>query len=249
MIRAKRLCRIAISTLLASSVGLAIAAPAPALAGPAYIKLGGVEGESSEKGHEGEIEILSWSWGASNSAGHGTGGSMGAGKVVVNDVILPTTGPARDHGHASDASAGKAAPPAAVSHDLRTNVVARKSIGKPKIGEATTDLAASGGSGVASPRDSASGLATGKRQHKPHMHSAPMGDQAATLAAPPAQGSVRVTSRSPWLACRVGARYPELRLGADGRVYRMSDVTVSSCGGGSAQAAESISFSYAKIQF
>ena len=36
---------------------------------PVFLKLEGVEGESQTSGHEGEIEILSWSWGASQNPG------------------------------------------------------------------------------------------------------------------------------------------------------------------------------------
>jgi type VI secretion system secreted protein Hcp len=33
-------------------------------AGPAYLKINGVKGESTARRHEGAIEIVSWSWGA-----------------------------------------------------------------------------------------------------------------------------------------------------------------------------------------
>jgi type VI secretion system secreted protein Hcp len=50
----------------------------------AFIKIPGVEGESIRQGHEKEIEIYSFSWGASNptTVGHGTG--LTAGKVSVS---------------------------------------------------------------------------------------------------------------------------------------------------------------------
>src|SRR5262245_38096356 len=51
-----------------------------------FLKIDGVEGESAQEGHVGEIEVLSFSWGESNSAGtaaHGGGG--GAGKVTMQD--------------------------------------------------------------------------------------------------------------------------------------------------------------------
>jgi type VI secretion system secreted protein Hcp len=44
-------------------------------AASAYLKIGDIKGESSDKGHKGEIEILSWSWGsnaAQPSRGPGT---------------------------------------------------------------------------------------------------------------------------------------------------------------------------------
>lgn len=54
-----------------------------------FLKLaGGINGESEVEGHKNEIQVLSWSWGASNvSSVAGTGGS-GAGKVDMSDVSM-----------------------------------------------------------------------------------------------------------------------------------------------------------------
>jgi type VI secretion system secreted protein Hcp len=55
-----------------------------------YLKLEGIEGESQDSSHKGEIQLLSWSWGASNvSSVAGTGGS-GAGKVNLSDFSVMT---------------------------------------------------------------------------------------------------------------------------------------------------------------
>ena len=50
-----------------------------------FLKIDGVDGESQQEGHVGEIEIESFSWGETNSgaAAHGSGG--GAGKVSMQD--------------------------------------------------------------------------------------------------------------------------------------------------------------------
>lgn len=55
-----------------------------------FLKLDGIDGESTDKGHKNEIEIESFSWGASNpgSAAHGGGG--GAGKVSMQDFSFTT---------------------------------------------------------------------------------------------------------------------------------------------------------------
>jgi type VI secretion system secreted protein Hcp len=52
------------------------------------LKIEGVEGESVIKGHEGEIDILSWSWGMSQAGTmhHGMGG--GSGKVDIQDISI-----------------------------------------------------------------------------------------------------------------------------------------------------------------
>lgn len=50
-----------------------------------HIKFDGVEGESTHKDHKGEVEILSWTWGLSNtSLGSGTG--SGKGKANPGDL-------------------------------------------------------------------------------------------------------------------------------------------------------------------
>lgn len=51
-----------------------------------FLKLDGVEGESSDEKHRGEIEILSWSWGATQMGTGGHGGGGGAGKANFQDI-------------------------------------------------------------------------------------------------------------------------------------------------------------------
>lgn len=53
-----------------------------------FLKFSSIKGDSQVSGHEDEIEILGWSWGANQSGTmhRGTGG--GAGKVSVNDLSI-----------------------------------------------------------------------------------------------------------------------------------------------------------------
>lgn len=51
-----------------------------------FIKIGDVKGESRDKVHKGEIDVLAWSWGMSNSGSAHVGGGAGAGKVNMQDV-------------------------------------------------------------------------------------------------------------------------------------------------------------------
>ena len=57
-----------------------------------FLKIDGIEGESIDAKHKGEIEISSWSWGESQvgTSAHGTG--SGAGKVQMQDFhfTVPT---------------------------------------------------------------------------------------------------------------------------------------------------------------
>ena len=51
-----------------------------------FIKLGKIEGEAQGDGHKGEIDVLAWSWGESQSGSFHVGGGGGAGKVSVQDL-------------------------------------------------------------------------------------------------------------------------------------------------------------------
>ena len=51
----------------------------------AFLKIDGIDGESKDERHPNEIEVLSFSWGESNSGSAATGGGAGAGKVAMQD--------------------------------------------------------------------------------------------------------------------------------------------------------------------
>ena len=50
-----------------------------------FLKIDGIEGESADSKHKGEIDLESWSWGASNSGSAHMGGGAGTGKVSMHD--------------------------------------------------------------------------------------------------------------------------------------------------------------------
>jgi type VI secretion system secreted protein Hcp len=50
-----------------------------------FLKIDGIEGESTDDKHKNEIEIESWSWGESQAAAAAHGGGGGAGKVSMQD--------------------------------------------------------------------------------------------------------------------------------------------------------------------
>jgi type VI secretion system secreted protein Hcp len=53
-----------------------------------FLKLDGIQGESQDANHKDEIQLMSWSWGASQvSSVAGTGGS-GAGKASLTDFSV-----------------------------------------------------------------------------------------------------------------------------------------------------------------
>jgi type VI secretion system secreted protein Hcp len=51
-----------------------------------FMKVDGIEGESKDGSHKNEIDVLSWSWGMSQSGTGHVGGGSGAGKVSVHDL-------------------------------------------------------------------------------------------------------------------------------------------------------------------
>lgn len=50
-----------------------------------FLKIDGIEGESLDDKHKNEIELLSFSWGATQPGSAGHGGGSGVGKVQVHD--------------------------------------------------------------------------------------------------------------------------------------------------------------------
>jgi type VI secretion system secreted protein Hcp len=53
-----------------------------------FLKLEGIDGESTDDKHKGEIDILSWSWGVQQTGTHQFGGGGGAGKASPSDISM-----------------------------------------------------------------------------------------------------------------------------------------------------------------
>ena len=51
-----------------------------------FLKLDGVDGESTDSKHKGEIDLESWSFGCTQMGTHGGGGGGGAGKASFQDL-------------------------------------------------------------------------------------------------------------------------------------------------------------------
>ena len=51
-----------------------------------FLKLGDIKGESKDSKHGGEIDVLSWSWGVSQTGTMSYGGGGGAGKANFQDL-------------------------------------------------------------------------------------------------------------------------------------------------------------------
>jgi type VI secretion system secreted protein Hcp len=55
-----------------------------------FLKLDGIEGESKDEKHKGEIDIISWSLGGKQAGSFGFGGGGGTGKLQVHDLKVTT---------------------------------------------------------------------------------------------------------------------------------------------------------------
>jgi type VI secretion system secreted protein Hcp len=55
-----------------------------------FLKLGGIDGESTDARHRNEIELASFGWGATNAGSASPGGGSGSGKVALQDFHFTT---------------------------------------------------------------------------------------------------------------------------------------------------------------
>ena len=57
-----------------------------------FLKLDGIEGESADAHHKGEIELIGWTWGLAEPAAGGSSarasGGASAGKLIVRDIAI-----------------------------------------------------------------------------------------------------------------------------------------------------------------
>ena len=56
------------------------------MAADIFIKIGDLKGEAQDQKHKDEIDVISWSWGISNSGSAHIGGGAGTGKANVQDL-------------------------------------------------------------------------------------------------------------------------------------------------------------------
>ena len=202
------------STLFALAAA-SVAPAAPAAAADYYLTFGPVKStsasgkvrEAAARADAGkQIEVMSWSWGASQKGWDGSvKGSTAAASVSSG---APVAGDVNGDGRAS----------------------ARVPAGDYD-GDSRADA-------VQAPRDSASGMATGKRQHgfMPPLR-------------PREPGSVTVVGKFP--ACVVGAAYDDATLRAPGMSYTLHKVVVTGCpatpGATGGEPTQSISLNFTKI--
>jgi type VI secretion system secreted protein Hcp len=55
-----------------------------------FLKIDGIQGDSADKVHKGEIDVESWSWGVVHEGSPGSGGGGGAGRANFQDFHFVT---------------------------------------------------------------------------------------------------------------------------------------------------------------
>lgn len=88
-----------------------------------FMKLGDIKGESQDKAHAGEIDVLAWSWGMANNGTTHVGGGGGSGKVSVQDISFTKYVDSASNALIMHCCEGK--------HIAKANLVCRKAGGKP----------------------------------------------------------------------------------------------------------------------
>jgi type VI secretion system secreted protein Hcp len=110
-----------------------------------FIKIGDITGESVDSVHAGKIDVLAWSWGASNSGTTHMGGGGGSGKVSVQDLSFTKYVDSSSNALLACVCDGK--------HHPEANLIVRKAGGSPieyikiKMEEVMITSVSTGGSG------------------------------------------------------------------------------------------------------
>ncbi|GHU15236.1 hypothetical protein AGMMS50225_28370 [Betaproteobacteria bacterium] len=62
-----------------------------------FLKISGIEGESQDASHKGEIEVLGWNWGMNQESNMHNGSGGGAGKATVEDLSFLHLGTSKNY--------------------------------------------------------------------------------------------------------------------------------------------------------
>ena len=58
------------------------------MASDIFLKVDGIKGESTDINHKDEIEVLSWSWGVTQTSGSSVGGGASSGKPSISELVV-----------------------------------------------------------------------------------------------------------------------------------------------------------------
>lgn len=287
--------QLTLHAILATALAASAATGASA-ADAAYLKFEGVDGEttkaSSDKPriavleaqgqatqggkHEGRIQVESWSFGATSSGTHASGGGGGSGKVSVHDISLTKNSDkmvgveremkeSGEKGGTEDINIGVGELQESKANDRLRTAGPKDGWPAAKPGEAEITL-----KGAAAPAKSTPPTVTLKRGTSATTTTGGVSVAAGDLdgdgtAAPrkPTIGRATISPKSlpgsggsltavvPAGICKVGARYPAAEFGTGAQVYRMTGVLITGCSPGAASGGsrptETLSLNFEKI--
>ncbi|MCX5883082.1 MAG: type VI secretion system tube protein Hcp [Deltaproteobacteria bacterium] len=72
-----------------------------------FLKIDGIKGEAQDAKHKGDIDVLAWSWGATQSATTHMGGGGGSGKASFQDMHITKYVDSATHNLLKHTSTGK----------------------------------------------------------------------------------------------------------------------------------------------
>ena len=197
----------AISAFAAAAIIAPALAPAVAASSDYFLKIDGVKGESTDARHKGEIEIQSFSWGATRVAGQAD--ALTDGLLIVrynNDPPPPAAGAAGANG--TGMGAGKV--------NVQDISVMRGPRQTTSL-DGTPPVAGTAKFGAVSGVRRDDGMGAGKRTHPPLVK----------IGKPLDTGSITVAGNFP--GCTVGTRYPGAVLQVPGGRYELTDIEIASC--------------------
>lgn len=185
----------------------------------------------AERGKEKWIEIQGWDWG----------------RTAKVEGFAINQGPARDdHEEEMTIVAGQAASPPGGAEKFGAVSGMHRDSSVSAVG-ASEKMTVDGGR-----TETASGQATGKRQHMPIRSRTYVNQTAApaekrqhgwnSVSKPLDRGAIRVKVKFPWVDCRVGTRFPAALLENATGTHELTDVTVASC------TQDSFALNYAKVK-
>ena len=58
------------------------------MASDIFLKVDGIKGESTDVNHKDEIEVLSWSWGVTQTPGSSAGSGASSGKPNISELVV-----------------------------------------------------------------------------------------------------------------------------------------------------------------
>ena len=230
--------------------------PAAALAASAdyFLKIEGVKGESKDAKHKGEIEIQSFSWGATQRDGGGQADALTDGLMIIRYASDP---PPQAAGAAAGGTSGPggAAGGGAAGTGLGSGKVSVKDMSvmrgprqSTSVDGSVTDAGGADSAAAAAAAGGKFGAVSGVRRDDNLASVKRTHPALVKITKPLETGSISLNMKL--AGCAVGKRYPSAVLSTPRGLYTLLDIVVASCDAGSGGGAptEQVTLNYAKVK-